>query len=92
MALSQLAGELDDVAVFVTLEPCSFADRTPSCALALAARRVGAVYVALVDPHPRNRGRGLHMLREAGIPVVLDVLADRARKELDPYLQHGLSA
>src|SRR4051812_40296985 len=35
MALSQLAGLLSDVTAFVTLEPCSFRGRTPSCALEL---------------------------------------------------------
>lgn len=85
-ALQQLAGDLTDVTAFVTLEPCAFHQRTPSCAKALIARRVGAVYVALIDPHPKNRGRGLQMLRDAGIEVVADVLADEARPHLEPYL------
>lgn len=38
MALSRLSGQLDDVTVFVTLEPCSFHGRTPSCAKALVER------------------------------------------------------
>jgi pyrimidine deaminase RibD-like protein len=86
MALRQVEGELQDVTAFVTLEPCAFHQRTPSCAKELIARRIGAVYVALVDPHPRNRGRGLEMLREAGIRVVADFLADEARPHLAPYL------
>ena len=86
MALSQLEGPLDGVTAFVTLEPCAFHQRTPSCAKEMIARRVGAVYVALVDPHPKNQGRGIEMLREAGIRVVTDFLADEARPHLTPYL------
>ena len=88
MALDQLEGDLTDVSVFVTLEPCAFHQRTPSCARALIARRVGAVYVAMIDPHPKNQGRGIAMLREAGIEVVTDLLAEEARRDLGPYL-HG---
>jgi pyrimidine deaminase RibD-like protein len=51
----------------VTLEPCSFHQRTPSCAKGMIARRIGTVYVATLDPHPRNQGRGIAMLQEAGV-------------------------
>ena len=88
MALRDLTGDLEDVTAFVTLEPCAFHQRTPSCAKEMIARRVGAVYVALIDPHPKNQGRGIEMLREAGILVVTDFLADEARPHLAPYL-HG---
>jgi pyrimidine deaminase RibD-like protein len=85
-ALKQVEGDLPDVTAFVTLEPCAFHQRTPSCANEMIARRIGAVYVALVDPHPRNQGRGIQMLRDAGIIVVTDFLADEASPHLSPYL------
>jgi pyrimidine deaminase RibD-like protein len=88
MALRQVEGELTDVIAFVTLEPCAFHQRTPSCAKEMIARRVGSVYVALIDPHPKNQGRGIQMLRDAGIPVVVDFLRDEASPHLAPYL-HG---
>ena len=89
MALGQLIGTLEDVTAFVTLEPCAFHQRTPSCAKEMIARRVGAVYVALIDPHPKNQGRGIQMLREAGIPVTTDFLSEEARPHLAPYLYGG---
>lgn len=88
MALDQVEGDLEDVTAFVTLEPCAFHQRTPSCAKALIARRIGLVYVAMIDPHPRNQGAGIRMLREAGIEVVTDLLVDEARPDLAPHL-HG---
>lgn len=86
MALRQVEGDLPDAIMFVTLEPCAFHQRTPSCAKEMVARRVGSVYVALIDPHPRNQGRGIQMLRDAGITVVTDFLADEAKPHLAPYL------
>jgi pyrimidine deaminase RibD-like protein len=89
MALAQLEGELPDVTAYVTLEPCSFHQRTPSCAKGLIARRIGAVYVAMIDPHPRNQGRGIEMLREAGITVESGLLEDEVKAFLGPYLHSG---
>ena len=89
MALGQLIGTLEDVTAFVTLEPCAFHQRTPSCAKEMIARRVGAVYVALIDPHPKNQGRGIQMLREAGIPVTTDFLSEEARPHVAPFLYGG---
>ena len=88
VALSRLEGEASGLSAFVTLEPCSFQGRTPSCAKALIARGVETVYVGIVDPDPRNDGKGLALLREAGIEVVLGILEEEIRSELGPYL-HG---
>jgi len=86
VALSRLERDESGLSAFVTLEPCSFQGRTPSCAKALIARGVETVYVGIVDPDPRNDGKGLVLLREAGIEVVLGILEDEIRSELGPYL------
>ena len=86
-ALNKVTGQdLSDVAAFVTLEPCSFHQRTPSCARELVARKIGAVYVAIRDPHPRNRGAGLQILIDAGIPVVEGICAEQAQRDMGPHL------
>ena len=81
-ALAQLEGDLGDVTAFVTLEPCAFHQRTPSCAQEMIRRKLGKVYVAMLDPHPKNRGRGVDMLRAAGIPVETGLLAAEATNDL----------
>jgi len=91
MALSHVSSDLDDVTAVVTLEPCSYDGRTPSCARALVERRIQAVVIALLDPHPNNRGRGLQILKEAGIAVTLGVLAAEAEQELGSYLIRSVS-
>lgn len=88
MALRQIGGNLSDVTAFVTLEPCSFFGRTPSCALALASRQLGQIYVAMLDPDPRNNGRGIAILEQAGAIVSVGLLHVEAAKDLGPYLLH----
>ena len=85
-ALDAVDGALRHCHAFVTLEPCSFHGRTPSCARALVARGIGAVTVALTDPDPRNSGKGVAILREAGIPVTIGLMAEEVRAFLDRYL------
>lgn len=85
-ALLKLTGPLDDVTAFVTLEPCAFHGRTPSCAKTLVERGVRRVYVAMLDPDPRNDGKGIALLREAGVEVTVGVCEDEARRDLAPHL------
>ena len=86
LALAKIAGPLDDVSAYVTLEPCSFQGRTPSCAKTLAERGIGTVFVALIDPDPRNDGKGVALLREAGVAVHTGLLAEEAERDLLAYL------
>ena len=81
------AGELARGATaYVTLEPCSHHGRTPPCADALIAYGIARVVIAITDPDPRVSGRGVAMLREAGIAVETGVLEAEGRAELAPYL------
>jgi pyrimidine deaminase RibD-like protein len=86
LVLSQVDGALSDCMLHVTLEPCSFHGRTPSCAEALIERGIRFVSVAMVDPDPRNAGKGLELLRAAGIAVFVGTCAVEARREMGDHL------
>ena len=83
---AQVSGDLSDIVAYVTLEPCSFHNRTPSCSRTLIEAGIRTVVVGMPDPHPRNRGAGVRMMREAGVTVIEGVLEDEARRDMGPYV------
>ena len=83
MALRAAQARRPDLAgctAYVTLEPCSHHGRTPPCAKALIGHRIARVVAAVEDPNPLVAGRGLTMLREAGVQVELGLLGEQARE------------
>jgi diaminohydroxyphosphoribosylaminopyrimidine deaminase/5-amino-6-(5-phosphoribosylamino)uracil reductase len=66
--------------LYVTLEPCSTWGRTPPCTDAIIAAGVKRVVVAARDPNPKHNGRGIRILRRAGIRVESGLLAEEATR------------
>ena len=78
-AISAAGGDVRGATVYVSLEPCNFAGRTPACSGRLIAEGVARVVVAEVDPHPRVSGQGLSALQAAGIATeVIELSQARA--------------
>ncbi len=66
--------------LYVTLEPCCTHGRTPPCTDAIRLDRIGRVVVGAIDPNPAHAGKGLKILRRAGIHVTAGVLAQEATR------------
>ncbi|MDX2305695.1 MAG: bifunctional diaminohydroxyphosphoribosylaminopyrimidine deaminase/5-amino-6-(5-phosphoribosylamino)uracil reductase RibD [Microscillaceae bacterium] len=62
--------------LYVNLEPCAHYGKTPPCAEAIIQHQLGRVVVANADPNPLVAGKGLLMLKEAGIKVQEGVLEE----------------
>lgn len=76
--------------LYVTLEPCAPfpGKRTRPCAEVITEAGVSRVVIALEDPDPNVRGRGIAILRSAGIEVDTGDGHDDALALLRPYLKH----
>ena len=85
-ALAQAGTASKAATVYVTLEPCAHHGQTPPCTAALIAAGVARVVVATGDPDPRVAGRGIALLREAGIVVDLGCLEAQARADHAGFL------
>ncbi|WP_064682154.1 bifunctional diaminohydroxyphosphoribosylaminopyrimidine deaminase/5-amino-6-(5-phosphoribosylamino)uracil reductase RibD [Rhizobium bangladeshense] len=85
-ALAEAGEAARGATAYVTLEPCSHHGKTPPCAEALIAYGVARVVISVTDPDPRVSGRGISMLRDAGIEVDAGVLEAEGRRSLASYL------
>lgn len=72
---------LPESTVYVTLEPCSHWGKTPPCANLLVEKQVKKVVVGALDSNPLVGGKGIQILRDAGIEVVTGILSDKIRNQ-----------
>lgn len=70
---------LPEATLYVTLEPCAHWGKTPPCAELLVAKGIRSVQVATLDPNPLVAGKGIEILRKAGIAVSIGLLEKEAR-------------
>ena len=82
LALSAAGEDARGSAAYVTLEPCCAhsGKKTPPCAPALAAAGVARVVAADLDPNPAVSGKGLRLLREAGVKTAVGLCAEDAAR------------
>ena len=77
---------LKDSTIYVSLEPCSHYGKTPPCAKLIIDMGIPRVVVGCVDPFPEVSGRGIRMLRDAGVEVVTGVLESQAIALNRPFM------
>lgn len=66
--------------IYVTLEPCSHHGRTGPCAAAIVEAGIKRVVIATLDPNPLVSGRGVKILEDAGIEVIIGIHEEESRK------------
>jgi len=71
--------------LYVTLEPCSTIGRTGPCTEAIIQAGVRNVVIGALDPNPQHAGRGIEILKKAGLDVRSGVLADECSALNEAY-------
>jgi len=66
--------------MYVSLEPCSYYGKTPPCADLIVRNKIPRVVIGTLDPNPKVSGRGVEILRKAGIEVIVGVLEEACRE------------
>lgn len=85
----EMAGKyVEGATIYVTLEPCSHFGRTPSCAQLLIKSKVRRVVIANLDPNEKVAGKGIAMLKRAGLEVEVGIGADEAREVNEQFFHY----
>lgn len=84
-ALAEAGAEAPGADLYVTLEPCCHEGRTPPCVDAIVRAGISRVFVGARDPNPQVDGKGMEVLRRAGIEVTEGVLGDRCLRINEAY-------
>jgi diaminohydroxyphosphoribosylaminopyrimidine deaminase / 5-amino-6-(5-phosphoribosylamino)uracil reductase len=66
--------------LYVSLEPCSHYGKTPPCTNLILQKKIPRVVIGCADPFPEVNGRGISILREAGVEVESGVLEGECRE------------
>lgn len=86
-AFASLKESAKGATMYVTMEPCCHYGKTPPCTLAIIEHKIGKVVIGSKDPNPKVSGKGVQILKEAGISVVEDFLREECDK-LNPIFFH----
>jgi len=74
IAIKKAGEKAKGATLFLNLEPCTHYGKTPPCVPAVIEAGVRKVIVGMEDPNPLVKGRGMVLLKQAGLDVKLGVL------------------
>ncbi|HEX5564211.1 MAG TPA: bifunctional diaminohydroxyphosphoribosylaminopyrimidine deaminase/5-amino-6-(5-phosphoribosylamino)uracil reductase RibD [Sporosarcina sp.] len=90
-ALNMAGSNAAGADLYVTLEPCAHVGKTPACTTAILSSGIRRVFIASNDPNPAVNGKGIRLLRDAGIEVITDLCKDEAdfsNRAFFHFIQH----
>jgi len=90
-ALAAAGAAAHGATLYVSLEPCCHTGKTPPCTDAILAAEIARVVVASDDPTEKASGRGLGILRDEGVEVIVagGEVAARARLGNQAFRKHA---
>lgn len=84
-ALNSAKSDTKGATLYVNLEPCSHYGKTPPCVSNIIQAGITRVVCPFIDPNPKVKGKGIEILRQAGIRVDTGLLELEARKLNEAY-------
>jgi diaminohydroxyphosphoribosylaminopyrimidine deaminase/5-amino-6-(5-phosphoribosylamino)uracil reductase len=87
-ALREAGSAAAEGTLYVSLEPCCHHGRTPPCADQIVSAGIRRVVAACEDPNPSVSGRGIALLREAGVTVEVGLLGEEATRLNEAFFKH----
>jgi diaminohydroxyphosphoribosylaminopyrimidine deaminase/5-amino-6-(5-phosphoribosylamino)uracil reductase len=87
IALANCSDSTEGATAYVTLEPCCHTNKkTPPCAPRLIEAAIRRIVIGCFDPNPHVNGKGVAMLRDAGVRSDGPLLEAQARQLIAPFL------
>ena len=80
MAFANLKRDPVGGTLYVTLEPCCHYGKTPPCVKKIIDSGIKNVYVSIKDPDHRVSGKGIELLKKAGLNVTLGLCEAEAKE------------
>jgi diaminohydroxyphosphoribosylaminopyrimidine deaminase/5-amino-6-(5-phosphoribosylamino)uracil reductase len=80
MALQQAKEEARGAVLYLNLEPCTHYGKTPPCVHQVIQSKVKRVVIGMEDPNPLVNGKGVEILRRAGLKVDVGILKKECQR------------
>ena len=91
LAIKKAGKSCTGATLYVTLEPCSTWGRTPPCVDLIIQKHIRKVIIGCRDPNPLHDGKGIKLLRKAGIEVYENVCHNEAEELILPFTKKILT-
>ena len=89
-AFASLSESSEGAELYVTLEPCCHHGKTPPCTDAILEHKIARVIIGSRDPNPKVSGKGVSILRSAGVEVEEDFMREECDR-LNPVFFHYIT-
>lgn len=89
-AIASLTESARGAVMYVTLEPCCHYGKTPPCTEAILEQKIARVVIGSRDPNPKVAGKGVDVLRKAGVIVETDFMREECDR-LNPVFFHYIT-
>jgi diaminohydroxyphosphoribosylaminopyrimidine deaminase/5-amino-6-(5-phosphoribosylamino)uracil reductase len=90
VALQQAGEEAEGAILYLNLEPCTHYGKTPPCVPQVIEAGVKRVVIGMEDPNPLVKGRGIEILRKAGLYVEVGILEKECRRLNEAFCKYIL--